>query len=132
MLLALLAALLVAAGCKNLWPDWEDRHEADAILQALVERYRFPVQSKVVPTQPGVLVHGRPGANVITVYGVTDRAEQDEVIAILRELRHTVATKPIFVDFYREEVLERYGDPAAGHSGWQRESRGKLRTERIR
>ena len=46
----------------------------------------------------------------IRIYGVTDRAEQDKVVMLLKKLRREVAAKPIVVNFFSEEIWEEKPD----------------------
>jgi hypothetical protein len=96
------------------------------ISRAFDHRYRFPVISKVDPRRPAVGV--RPGVDVtfVTVIGVVDPEEQDKVVAILRDIRAVIATKPILVEFYREEILIQ-----TSLTGWHREDVGLLRRARV-
>jgi hypothetical protein len=125
--LAILAAvtLLSTTGCLKV-PSASDAGEALEVSNALKERYRFPVMSKIDPTRPAA--GARPGVDVtfVTVIGVVDPAEQDRVIAVLRDIRAVIATKPILVRFYREEVLTQ-----TSPTSWQRDNLGLLRKARI-
>ena len=52
----------------------------------------------------------RPRRLVIDIYGVTERAEQDRILAILRKLRRQVGGKALVVQFRREEIWEELPD----------------------
>ena len=103
-LLMLTMGVLAVPGCISI-PSAADGEEAKNITNALRERYRFPVMSKFDPTKPAATARPSAWDNHVTIIGVVERAEQDEVIAILRDIRATIAKKPIWVHFYRDEVV---------------------------
>ncbi|MBI2492686.1 MAG: hypothetical protein HYV94_11415, partial [Candidatus Rokubacteria bacterium] len=74
-----------------------------------------PVMSKLEPSKPAI--GARPGVlgNYVTIIGVIDPVEHDKALAILREIRATIATKPLVVRFFRDEVITvTRTDPATG------------------
>jgi len=117
-------------GCVTI-PGGRDPAEALAVLSTLKQRYEFPVRSKLDPSQPAIYVRPAEFETIVSVIGVTTPAEQDKVIAILREVRATIAAKSILVDFYPEERLETSTDhTGTGHT--YRVYRGDPRTVRIK
>lgn len=100
------------SGCVSIASD---ALETKRITEALTERYKFPVMSKLEPSKPAI--GARPGVlgNYVTIIGVIDPVEHDKVLAILREIRATIATKPLVVRFFRDEVITvTRTDPATG------------------
>jgi hypothetical protein len=120
---------LTFCGCVII-PGSRDPAEASAVLAALEQRYEFPVRSKLDPSRPAAYARPAEFETVVSVIGVTTRAEQDRVVAILRDIRTTVASRSILVDFYPEEKLETSVDHA-GASHTYRVYRGEPRTVRI-
>lgn len=105
--------------------------EASGLRTALVQRHTFAVRSKVVPDHPAVRSARLDNRSVISITGVTEAGEQEKVLAILRELHGSVATRPIIVRFYREEVLLTGDSPTPGLPQWRREDVDLLREVRI-
>lgn len=131
--LLLVVGVLGLPGCISI-PSGADAEEAKNITEALEKRYHFPVMSKFEPGKPAA--GARPGAweNYVTIIGVVERAEQDKVIAILRDIRATIAKKPIWVRFYREEIITvTKTDPVTGRVlGAHRDEVDLLRELRIK
>ena len=124
-LLAWCAVALMSGGCLAI-PTGDDAGEAQDISTALRERYRFPVMSKIDPTRPAAGAGAGVKMTYVTVIGVVDRVDQDAVLAIVHDIRAVIATKPILVEFYREEVLTQ---TSAG--GWHRDEVDLLRRVRV-
>jgi hypothetical protein len=103
---ALAISLMVLFALTTTWNTSDtDRQEVAQLVQDLIQRYDFPVKAKFAD-RPAVEGFARPRRLEIHIYGVTDRAEQDKIIAILHKLRRQVASKPIVVHFIRNEVWE--------------------------
>jgi hypothetical protein len=83
-----------------------DTAEVEQIVTELGQRYDFPVKAKFQNDKPAVWGVARPRRLEIYVYGVLQRDEQNKVIAIVEKLRRQIASKPVVVDFMREEVWE--------------------------
>ena len=125
---------LACAGC-FLIPipiSGDDADEALAIAAALEKRYAFPVKSKLDPMGRPVGADATPDSTIIYVVGVLDPVEQDKVVAILRDIRQTVAKKPIVVRFYREEVVTTWSNPETRSRGGRSELVDLLRSVRIK
>ena len=100
------------SGCVSVASD---TLEAKRITEALRERYTFPVMWKLEPGTPAADARPSVFGNDVTIIGVIEPVEHDKVLAILRELRATMATKPLVVRFFREEVITvTQTDPATG------------------
>jgi hypothetical protein len=86
-----------------------DEDDAKAVVAELISSYPFPVQAKF-ENRPAV--DGIPQAyNLqIRIYGVEDKREQDKIAALAKKLRKEVASKPIVLNFFREEVWEEAAD----------------------
>lgn len=56
-----------------------------------------------------------PRRTEITIYGISNQRQQDEIIAMANKGRREVPRKPVILSFYEREVIE----PAFG-SGYQR------------
>lgn len=69
---------------------------------------------------------------MILVAGVVDPLEQGKVVAILREIRATLAKKPIQVNFYREEIVTTWSNPETRSRGTSSDLVDLLRTVRIK
>lgn len=102
----LAVSLMVLLAFTTTWNTSDsDRQEVAQLVKELTQRYDFPVKAKFAD-RPAVEGFARPRRLVIHIYGVTDRAEQDKVVAILHKLRRRLASKPIVVHFIRAEVWE--------------------------
>lgn len=121
--------LIACGGCVGS-PGYKDPAEAAAVLSALRQRYEFPVRSKTDPSQPAVYTRPAARETIVSVIGIVERAGQDRLIAVLGDIRATVANKAILVDFYPEERLEMFTDPV-GVIHTYRVYRGDLRSVRI-
>ena len=105
-LVAFAIAMMLLLAFSSTWDTSDqDRRDVQEIVAQLVERYDFPVQARY-QDRPAVFGEARPRRLVIDIYGITDRAEQDRVLEILRKLRRQVGGKAIVVQFKREEVWE--------------------------
>jgi glucan phosphoethanolaminetransferase (alkaline phosphatase superfamily) len=82
-----------------------DAAEADQLVAELVKRYDFPVKFKYQDA-PAVYAEARARRLVVYVYGVTERQEQDKMVAVAEKLRRQIASKPVVIHFMREEVWE--------------------------
>ncbi len=98
--------LMVLFALSSTW-DVSDRdnEEMEQIISELVQRYDFPVKARF-QDRPAVEGIARPRRLEVYVYGVTKSAEQAKVVAVLVKLRKQVASKPIVVNFMREEAWE--------------------------
>ena len=133
-LLVICFVTLASGGC-FLIPipiSGDDADEARAVALALTKRYDFPAKSQLQPMLPAVGARATPYVSEISVVGVLDPVEQDRVVAILRDIRSTIAKKPIHVRFYREELVTRWSNPETRTSGARSELIDLLRTVRIK
>jgi len=88
-----------------------DEQEVAQVVQELTQRYDFPVKARFAD-RPAVEGIARPRRLEIHIYGVTSSEEQAKVIAVLEKLRKRLASKPVVVQFIREEVWEEDPDGA--------------------
>lgn len=103
-------AMMLLLAFSSTWDvSDQDRRDVQQIVERLTERYTFPVQAKY-QSRPAVFGEAQPRRLVISIYGVTERAEQDRVLAVLRKLRREIAGKAIVVQFMREEIWEEAAD----------------------
>jgi branched-subunit amino acid transport protein AzlD len=82
-----------------------DKEDVQQIVSVLTERYDFPVKAKFLD-QPAVFgeVHAR--YLEVRIYGIESNEEQENIERIAEKLRKEVASKPIVLRFFREEVWE--------------------------
>ncbi len=103
-------AMMLLLAFSSTWDvSDQDQRDVQQIVDQLVERYDFPLQAKY-QQRPAVFGVAQPRRLVITIYGVTERSEQDRVLDVLRKLRRQVGGKAIVVQFMREEVWEEAAD----------------------
>lgn len=86
-----------------------DDQEVAQVVSELTQRYDFPVKARFAD-RPAVEGFAKPRRLEIRVYGVITSAEQAKVVTVLEKLRKQVASKPIVVYFFREEVWEEDAD----------------------
>lgn len=86
-----------------------DTRDLNLIVSSLTSSYPFPVKAKF-EDRPAVDGIAHRHFLEIRIYGVTDRAEQDKVVMLLKKLRREVAAKPIVVNFFSEEIWEEKPD----------------------
>ncbi len=109
-LVAFAIAMMLLLAFSSSWDTSDqDRRDVQQIVDRLTERYDFPVQAKY-QDRPAVFGEAQPRRLVISIYGVTDRDEQDRILAVLRKLYREIASKAIVVQFMREEVWEEAPD----------------------
>lgn len=86
-----------------------DTDEVKHIVSTLMQRYQFPVKARF---QDRAAVDGIAHARhlEIRIYGVTEPDEQQRINRILEKLRREVASKPLVVRFFKEEVWEHSAD----------------------
>ncbi len=93
--------------------SWEvsdqDQKDLETLVGQLTQRYDFPVKARY-QDRPAVYGEAQARRLVITIYGVTDRDEQERIVAILRKLRREVDSKPIVVHFMQQERWEELPD----------------------
>jgi len=104
-----------------------DNKDLQTIVSSLTSSYRFPLKAKF-EDRPAVdgIVHRR--YLEIRIYGVTERAEQDKVVLLLKKLRREVASKSIVVNFFRAEIWEQKPD---GSRRPLRDKEQPIRTVRL-
>ena len=85
----------------------QDADEVSQVVLELTARYNFPVQAKYQDrTAVDGIAHRRHLE--IRIYGVTQTQEQEKIHSLTKKLRKQVASKPIVLNFFKEEVwLER-------------------------
>ena len=107
---AIAIAFMVLFAFSSNWDTSDrDRVEVEQIVDELMQRYDFPVKAKFAE-RPAVEGIARARRLEIHVYGVTDYAEQDKVMAVVDKLRRQIASKPVVVHFIRAEVWEEAED----------------------
>ena len=102
-----LIGLLMYSYSGNITQD--DAAELDNIVAELNKRYEFPVKAKF---QDKSAVFGEAHARYleIRIYGVSELAEQNKITEIMHKLRRQFASKPIVINFLREEIWEESSD----------------------
>lgn len=105
----------------------DDSRELNDIISELVVRYEFPVKAKY-QDKPAVFGESRAYSLQINIYGVTDAKEQVKLQKIVEKLRRQFATKPIVLNFIREEIWQENAD---GSRHPQREKELSLRRIRV-
>ena len=103
-------ALMVLFAISSSWNISDrDSGEVDLIVAELVQRYDFPVKARFADT-PAVEGFARPRRLEIHIYGVVERSEQEKVVEVLKKLRRQMASKPVVIHFFREEIWEENSD----------------------
>lgn len=84
-----------------------DRDGAEVldVVSTLTQRYSFPLKSRF---QDRPAVDGVASARhlEIRIYGVESRDEQAKIIKILEKLRREISSKPLLVNFFKQEEWE--------------------------
>ena len=103
----------------------EDSFECTFIVKAVEAKHQIP-PSLSTPGRPGIFwqkgVH-LPFLNAydtVIVYGVTDRVEQDAIIATLENVRHDSHVRNILLEFIDKENWTTWSDPSSGRRGGNR------------
>jgi hypothetical protein len=103
-------ALMTLFATSSTWNISDrDSDEVDQIVAELIQHYDFPVKARFADT-PAVEGIARPRRLEIHIYGVTESAEQQKVVDVLKKLRRQIASKPIVIHFIREEIWEQESD----------------------
>ena len=86
-----------------------DSVELEQIVSTLITKYDFPVKSRYQdkPAVDGV-VHAK--YLELRIYGVEDSQQQAQINLVIKKLRRQVASKPIVVNYYLEEVWQENSD----------------------
>ena len=82
-----------------------DQQDIQQIVKALTERYDFPVKAKYLD-QPAVFGKAYARYLEVRIYGVESNKEQEKIKQIAEKLRKEVASKPIVLRFFRQEIWE--------------------------
>ena len=109
-LAVVLIGLLIYSYSSSFSTD-TDQEDVQRIVQQLTERYDFPVKAKYLD-QPAVFGEVHPRYLEVRIYGVETNRQQEEIKYIAEKLRKEVASKPIVLRFFREEVWETSDDGA--------------------
>jgi len=80
-----------------------DKEDVQQIVKTLTQRYAFPVRAKYLD-QPAVFGEAHARYLEVRIYGVKSNEEQEKIERIAEKLRKQVASKPIVLNFYREEI----------------------------
>ena len=114
-----------------------DQFECTSIVKAVEAKHQIP---------PSVSTPGRPGIfcdkgvrfpllnsyDTVLVYGVTNRSEQDAIIATLQNYRHGSHTRQVFLRFLEKENWRTWSSPSTGRSGGERLAETPVREMWIR
>jgi hypothetical protein len=82
-----------------------DKEDVQLIVKKLTERYDFPVKAKYLD-QPAVFGEAYARYLEVRIYGIESNKEYENITRIAEKLRKEVASKPIVLRFFREEVWE--------------------------
>ena len=82
-----------------------DKEDVQQIVNTLTQRYTFPVKAKYLD-QPAVFGEAHARNLEMRIYGVDSEKEQEKIIHIAEKLRKEVASKPIVLNFFREELWQ--------------------------
>ena len=82
-----------------------DKEDVQQIVDTLIERYDFPVKAKFLD-KPAVFGEAHARYLEVRIYGIESNEEQENLKRIAEKLRKEVATKPIVLRFFREEVWD--------------------------
>lgn len=87
----------------------QDTDEIVQVVNELTTKYDFPVQAKF-QDRPAVdgIAHRR--YLEVRIYGVVSQHEQEKVKDIAKKLRKQIASKPIVLNFFKEEVWQENAD----------------------
>jgi len=86
-----------------------DKEDVQQIVKILTQRYTFPVKAKYLD-QPAVFGEAHARYLAVRIYGVDSNKEQEKIKHIAEKLRKEVASKPIVLNFYREEMWKSAAD----------------------
>jgi branched-subunit amino acid transport protein AzlD len=86
-----------------------DKEDVQQIVKILTQRYAFPVKAKFLD-QPAVFGEAHARYLEVRIYGVDSNEEQEKIKRIAEKLRKEVASKPIVLNFYREEIWKTAAD----------------------
>ena len=82
-----------------------DEQEITQLIQELGERYEFPVKARFAD-RPAIEGLAKPRRYLVNIYGVTTQDEQAKVVTEVEKLHKRIASKPVVVQFFREEIWE--------------------------
>lgn len=106
-----LLALSLLVGC----PGAADHADATVVLQYVRDKYPFPLKNE---PSIGPTIYFGPGVQTteLTVYGIRNAADQEKVIALVREASPKTSGKPVRIVFLDEErfVQRRNGRERSG------------------
>jgi hypothetical protein len=102
--LAVILIGLLIYSYSNISTD-TDKEDVQKIVKALTERYDFPVKAKFLD-KPAVFGEAHARYLEVRIYGIESIEEQENIERIGQKLRKEVASKPIVLKFFREEVWE--------------------------
>jgi hypothetical protein len=100
----------------------DDVFECVGMIKAVEAKHQIP-RSVSVPGKTGIFcdkgVHfpSLNSYNTVTLYGVTDRVEQNAIIDTLQSLRRQTHIRDILLRFIDKENWTTWSDPATGRSG---------------
>lgn len=102
--LAVVLIGLLVYSYSNISTD-TDKEDMQRIVDRLTEAYAFPVQAKYLD-RPAVFGQAYAHYLEVRIYGVESNEEQEKIKRIAEKLRKEIASKPIVLRFFREEVWE--------------------------
>ena len=108
VILAVALVGLLVYSYSNISTD-SDKEDVQKIVKILTQRYTFPVKAKFLD-QPAVFGEAHSRYLEVRIYGVVSDKEQEKIKSIAEKLRKEVASKPIVLNFYREEMWKTTAD----------------------
>ena len=126
---ALAACIAIAIAGSSYWAlvsnlaTAKDHAEAAAVAKVL--RAAYPFRTKEA-AGPSFYTRPHPKRSEFIVYGVVDPAEQDKILAILKQARSVAPNKPLVVTF---KPAEKFRSDSSGFSS--RVDQSPLRVERV-
>lgn len=106
--LAMVLIGLLIYSYSNISTD-TDQEDVQQIVDTLIDRYDFPVKAKYLD-RPAVFGEAHARYLEVRIYGIESNEEQEKIKHIAEKLRKEVASKPIVLRFFREEVWETMPD----------------------
>jgi len=104
--------IVVTTSCDvYMVPTAQDASERSRIHQAFEQKIRREAPPQLVLE---AVVYSKAGVKytTVTIYNVLGKQDQEWLLNALRTVRKHIATKPLRVSFYRQEVWSRDGTSA--------------------
>lgn len=105
------AVVLIGVLIFNYSGNVSDTDQADMqiIIKDLTASYSFPVRARF-EDRPAVDGVAHPRYLEVRIYGVMQPGEQDKIATLLKKLRREIASKPVIINFFGEEIWEELPD----------------------